>query len=175
MSRRPLGFDPIAAASDNWERRDVVDAMAAATSVMRAQQIVLAAVDAELRPLGLTFARFEALRLLAFTQKGELPMGKIGARLMVHPTSVTNSIDRLEADGLVERRPHPTDRRTTLAAITPAGRALVERATVLLDDAAYGLGDLEVADLQALTDIVTRLRQATGDFVDNGPPGDATG
>src|SRR3954465_7883975 len=107
--------------------------MAAATSLMRAQQIVLAAVDAELRPMGLTFARFEALRLLAFTRRGELPMGKIGTRLMVHPTSVTNSIDRLEADGLVERRPHPDDRRTTLAAITSTGRSTVSRATRKLD------------------------------------------
>jgi DNA-binding MarR family transcriptional regulator len=163
---RPLRFDPIAAASENWRRRDVVDAMAAATSVMRAQQIVLASVDAVLRPLSLTFARFEALRLLAFTRAGELPMGKIGARLMVHPTSVTNSIDRLEADGLVERRPHPTDGRTTLAAITPHGRELVERATVLLDESGYGLATLASEDLRALTEIVTRLRRSVGDFVD---------
>lgn len=165
---RPLPFDPIAAASDNWVRRDVVDAMAAATSVMRAQQIVLAAVDAGLRPLGLTFARFEALRLLAFTRKGELPMGKIGDRLMVHPASVTNIVDRLEHDGLVERRPHPTDRRTTLAGITDAGRELVEQATDVLDDLRYGLGELDGEDLRALTEIVTRLRVAVGDFTIDG-------
>lgn len=162
---RPLAFDPIAAAAANWERRDVVDAMAAATSIMRAQQIVLAAVDARLRPMGLTFARFEVLRLLAFTRKGELPMGKIGERLMVHPTTVTNSVDRLEADGLVERRAHPTDRRATLAAITPAGRELVEEATRLLDDARYGLDGLPEDELRRLTEIITELRLAAGDFV----------
>jgi DNA-binding MarR family transcriptional regulator len=140
--------------------------MAAATSIMRAQQIVLAAVDGQLRPLGLTFARFEALRLLAFTRKGELPMGKIGDRLMVHPTSVTNSIDRLEADGLVERRPHPTDRRTTLAAITAPGRRLVAEATALLDEVRYGLGSLDATELRALTEVITDLRRNVGDFVD---------
>jgi DNA-binding MarR family transcriptional regulator len=164
---RPLRFDPIAAAADNWENRDVVDAMAAATSIMRAQQIVLAAVEAELKPLGLTFARFETLRLLAFTRAGELPMGKIGERLMVHPTSVTNSVDRLEADGLVERRAHPDDRRTTLAAITPAGRALVDRATKLLDEIDYGLGDLGPRQLTQLTSIITDLRRTAGDFTDS--------
>jgi DNA-binding MarR family transcriptional regulator len=162
---RPLRFDPIKAAADNWENRDVVPAMAAATSIMRAQQIVLAAVEAELKPLGLTFARFETLRLLAFTRAGELPMGKIGERLMVHPTSVTNSVDRLEADHLVERRPHPNDRRTTLAAITPAGRELVERATKLLDQIDYGVGALDRQDLDELTALITRLRRAAGDFL----------
>jgi DNA-binding MarR family transcriptional regulator len=135
---------------------------------MRAQQIVLAAVEAELKPLGLTFARFETLRLLAFTRAGELPMGKIGERLMVHPTSVTNSVDRLEADDLVERRPHPDDRRTTLAAITPAGRALVERATKLLDLVDYGVGALDRDELEALTALITRLRLAAGDFLPEG-------
>jgi DNA-binding MarR family transcriptional regulator len=162
---RPLSFDPIAAASDNWNDRGVVDAMAAATSVMRAQQIVLAAVDRELRPFGLTFARFETLRLLAFTRAGELPLGKIGERLMVHPTSVTNTIDRLEADAMVERRRHPTDRRTTLAAITTEGRALVERATTVLDGIGYGMAALDHDDLVALRRIITRLRVATNEFV----------
>lgn len=161
---RPLRFDPIAAAAENWQNRDVVDAMTAATSIMRAQQIVLAAVEAELRPLGLTFARFETLRLLAFTRAGELPMGKIGERLMVHPTSVTNSIDRLEADRLVERRAHPEDRRATLAAITEAGRRLVEEATTLLDEMRYGLAELDRSELEALTGVITHLRRATGDF-----------
>ena len=166
---RPLRFDPIEAAADNWENRDVVEAMAAATSIMRAQQIVLAAVETELKPLGLTFARFETLRLLAFTRAGELPMGKIGERLMVHPTSVTNSVDRLEADGLVERRAHPDDRRATLAAITPAGRSLVERATKLLDEIDYGMGGLDTDRLSRLTAIITDLRRSAGDFV---PPDD---
>jgi DNA-binding MarR family transcriptional regulator len=164
---RPLSFDPIAAAADNWPNRGVVDAMAAATSIMRAQQIVLAAVDAELRPMGLTFARFEALRLLAFTRAGELPMGKIGERLMVHPTSVTNSIDRLEADGLAERRPHPVDRRATLAAITDDGRRIVEDATMRLDAVEYGMASLSGEERTALTELLTHLRSAAGDFVDS--------
>ena len=60
--------------------------------------------------------------LLTFTRTGQMPLGKIGQRLQVHPASVTNVIDRLEVDGLVRRRPHPTDQRTTLAAITAKGR-----------------------------------------------------
>src|ERR1700740_897996 len=103
--------------------------MAAVTSIMRAQQILLAGLDALLRPYGLTFARYEALVLLAFSRRGALPLRVIGERLMVHPTSVTNTVDRLERDGLVRRRPNPADGRGVLAAITDRGREVVEQAT----------------------------------------------
>jgi DNA-binding MarR family transcriptional regulator len=131
MVERPLAFDAIEEARLRWtdEWPDAAQSMAAATSIMRAQQIVLGAVDAALRPLGLTFARYEALVLLSFTKTGSLPLGKMGQRLMIHPTSVTNIIDRLTEAGLVERIPHPIDRRATLAHITDAGRDLVVLAT----------------------------------------------
>ncbi|MBP8838659.1 MAG: MarR family transcriptional regulator, partial [Dermatophilaceae bacterium] len=95
--------------------------MAAATSIMRVHQALLAEFDGIVGRHGLTFARYEALVLLAFTRSGELPMSKVGERLMVHPTSATNIVQRLEAAGLVERRPNPSDGRGTLAAITETG------------------------------------------------------
>ena len=98
-------------------------AMAAVTSIMRAQQVLMARLNELLRPHGLTFPRYEALMLLSFTRAGALPLGKIGERLQVHRTSVTNIVDKLEADGLVRRVPHAEDRRATLAEITDAGRA----------------------------------------------------
>src|SRR5437763_8366073 len=103
--------------------------MRAATSIMRAHQLLLSRLDGILKPHGLTFARYEALVLLGFSRRGALPLSVIGARLMVHPTSVTNIIDRLVRQSLVERRPNPRDGRGVLAALTPEGRALVDRAT----------------------------------------------
>src|SRR5688572_6595933 len=103
--------------------------MAAATSVMRVQQLLLAEFDAIVRSHDLTFARYEALVLLSFSRSGALPMAKIGERLMVHPTSATNIIDRLERSGYVGREPNPRDGRGTLARITPSGRDAMERAT----------------------------------------------
>ncbi len=85
--------------------------MAAVTSIMRAQQILLGELDALLRPYGLTFARYEALVLLTFSRRGALPLGLIGERLMVHPTSVTNIISRLERQQMVVRMPNPADGR----------------------------------------------------------------
>ena len=124
-----LGFDPIRRAAQIWaERFGSADAMAAATSVMRVQQLLLAQFDAICRPHGLTFARYEALVLLTFSRTGALPMAKIGERLMVHPTSVTNTVQRLEAAGFVARNRTPR-RARTLARVTEQGREVVDKVT----------------------------------------------
>ena len=96
--KRALPFDPIEEASRQWGRRwGAVEQMRAVTSLMRAQQIVIGELDDILRKHGLTFARFEALVLLTFSRRGSLPLGKMGERLQVHPTSVTSIVRRLEA------------------------------------------------------------------------------
>jgi DNA-binding MarR family transcriptional regulator len=140
--------------------------MAAVTSIMRAQQIVQARVDAALRPLDLTFARYEALVLLCFSRTGALPLGKMGDRLMLHPTSVTNIIDRLEDQGLVRRVSHPTDRRTTLAEITDEGRKVVEAANEATSAISMGMGNLSDRELDRITKLLRRLRVDAGDFPD---------
>jgi len=156
-------MDPIAEARRQWQEHgwiDAADGMATVTSIIRAQQVLLQRVEEHLAPFGLSFARFELLRLLAFTRHGELPLGKLGARLQVHPTSITSAVDRLEKQGLVERHPHPTDGRTTLAVITDAGRDVVERATKVLNDevfAAIGLTERESSQLYKLLEKL-RLR-----------------
>jgi DNA-binding MarR family transcriptional regulator len=170
-TKRRLPFDPIDEARRHWEGRwDVGDAMAAATSIMRAQQIVLAAVDEALRPYELTFARYEALVLLVFSRKGSLPLGKMGERLMIHPTSVTNIVDRLEAQGFLRRVAHPKDRRTTLAEITDAGRAVVEEATRSVTGMSFAMDGLSPRELEQLTRLLRRLRLSVGDFDDQPPP-----
>jgi DNA-binding MarR family transcriptional regulator len=164
-ARRPLAFDPIEAAQEHWDARwNAGDAMSAATSIMRAQQIVLARVDEALRPFGLTFARYEALVLLHFSRKGSLPLGKMGERLMIHPTSVTNIVDRLEHQGLVRRVPHPTDRRTTLCEITDDGLDLVKQATEAVTAEQLGISGLSDRELQQLTRLLRKFRVAAGDF-----------
>ena len=102
---RRLSFDPIAEAERQWGLHgwtDQAPGMALVTSIMRLQQIFLSRADAVLRPLGLTFARYEVLMLLSFSRRGTLPLGKIGERLQVNAASVTNAVDRLEGDGLVD-------------------------------------------------------------------------
>lgn len=163
-----LPFDPIARAAETWESRfGEPAAMAAVTAIMRVQQILLAQLDALLRPHGLTFARYEALVLLSFSRDGELPMRIIGERLMVHPTSVTNTIDRLEGEQLVVRKPNPRDGRGTLAAITPAGREVMRHATDDLMQAEFGMGGYSKGQLADLFGLLRRLRVTAGDFKDD--------
>ncbi|MCW2700748.1 MAG: Transcriptional regulator, MarR-family [Blastococcus sp.] len=169
-----LPFDPIERAGETWERRfGPASAMRAATSVFRVQQILLARFDEALRPHELTFARYEVLVLLTFSRAGELPLKVIGSRLMVHPTSVTNAIDRLVAAGYVARRPNPEDGRGVLAGITGKGRAVVEAATKALTDLDFGLGDLAEAERASLFDVLKRVRLGAGDVDGIGPAGTA--
>lgn len=163
-----LPFDPIARAAETWESRfGDAKAMAAVTAIMRVQQILLGQLDALLRPHDLTFARYEALVLLSFSRDGALPMRIIGERLMVHPTSVTNTIDRLERQDFVVRKPNPRDGRGTLAEITPAGRAVMQRATADLMKAEFGMGGYTDDQLQDVFSLLRGLRLTAGDFTDS--------
>ena len=166
----PLRFDPIKEARRQWLVHDLPEplAMAGTTSIMRAQQIVQARVDAALRPLGLTFARYEALTLLSFTKKGRLPMAKLSSRLMLHPASVTHTVDRLERDGLVTRDTDPSDGRTRLAVITPAGRRLARKASNAVGNVRFGL-DVDDRLVEQLVALLRELRAAAGDFVEREP------
>jgi DNA-binding MarR family transcriptional regulator len=168
----PLPFDPVAEARRQWEAHgwgDAAAGMAAVTSVMRAQQVFLGRIDELLAADSLTFARYEVLVLLSFSRSGALPLGKVGARLQVHPASVTNAVDRLQAQGLVRRDPHPTDRRTTLAAITDQGREVVERATARLNDQVFASLGLTTAEATALVRLLEKVRRDAGDFTAPGP------
>ncbi len=159
--------DLVAVARKNWEAHGWADAapgMAATTSIMRAQQILLARVDAQLRPLHLTFARYELLMLLTFSRDGVLPMRVIGERLQVHPTSVTSAVDRLEKDDLVARRQHPTDRRAILVEISDAGRKLAKRATKLVNETVFVDLGLSTAAVDELTELLNELRRSEGDY-----------
>ena len=164
---RPLRFDPIQEAHRQWEAHgwgQAADGMAAVTSVIRAQQIFMARVDSVLRPFKLTFARYEVLMILLFSRAGSLPLNKLGARLQVHPTSITNAVDRLEDQGLIRRVPHPTDGRTTLAEITPAGRDVALAATDSINSDVFVRPGLEAGQVTELVKVLGDLRRSTGDF-----------
>jgi DNA-binding MarR family transcriptional regulator len=169
----PLSIDPIAEARRQWHEHGytaAADGMAAVTAIMRTQQILLARIEATLKSFDLTFSRYELLTLLSFTRSGALPMAKASARLQVHPTSVTNAVDRLEKANLVQRVAHPTDGRGTLVEITDAGRERVRIATAALNTAVFespGFTGDEVADLNRM---LGRFRRDAGDFDDSGTP-----
>ena len=161
---RPL--DPITEAERHWVDHgweQAAEGMAMVTAVMRVHQILLQRVDAVLRPLDLTFARYEILMLLSFSRSGALPMKAVGSRLQVHPTSVTSAVDRLETQGFVERLSHPSDRRAVLASITEPGRAIAARATVVMNREVFEHPGLDRDDVQQLTRLLRLIRVHAGD------------
>ena len=168
MSRpRPLRFDPILEARRQWEVHGwsgAAPGMAAVTSVIRAYQIYMARVEAVLRPFDLSFARYELLMVLSFSRRGSLPLNKLGSRLQVHPTSVTNAVDRLAQQGMLRRVAHPTDGRTTLAEITPSGRRVARKATDALNAEVFADPGLDANEVGSLLTILTKLRAGAGDF-----------
>lgn len=164
---RSLGFDPIEEARRQWVAHGwgaAADGMAAVTSVVRAQQIFMARAESALKPFGLTFARYELLMVLTFSRTGALPLNKLGSRLQVHPTSITNAVDRLEQHGLIRRVPHPTDRRTTLAELTDAGRAAALAATEAINSDVFADPGVAPDQITALVDVLRDLRSTAGDF-----------
>lgn len=167
VERDPLPVDPIAEARRQWGEHGWEEAaagMAAVTSVMRAHQILLRRIDEQLRDLDLTFARYEVLMLLHFSRRGALPLSVVGSRLQVHPTSVTSAVDRLEGQGLVRRVPHPTDRRTKLAELTAAGRALALEATSRLNATVFAEPGMPERQVEQLVRVLRGMRKAAGDF-----------
>ncbi len=140
-------------------------AMINVTSIMRVQQILLAKVNAVLRPYRISFARLEVLMVLLLAGDGRgMPLGRVGARLQVHPGAVTSAMDRLEADGLVRRVPHPTDGRAILAVITPRGEQVALQA---IDDVnAVVLEPFQPGGAagEELFVLLRDIRAAAGDF-----------
>lgn len=163
MPEPKLSLDPVAEARRHWVDHGwgaAAEGMAAVTSLMRAQQIVLARVEAVLRDYDITFARYEVLMLLLFSRTGTLPMRVIGSRLQVHPTSVTNAVDRLEYAGLVRRVPHPSDRRAILVELTDAGAQLARAATDRLNAEVFE----PMSQAGSLVGELAELRRGAGDF-----------
>ena len=143
----PLRIDPIAEARRHWTDRwgpEPARPMAAVTSIMRAQQVLMARLNDLLRPHALTFPRYEALMLLSFTRTGALPIGKMGERLQVHRTSMTHMADRLEEAGLVTR--------------------VAREATERLNAEQFGMGPLSDAERDDVFRLLRPLREAAGDF-----------
>lgn len=168
LSHMATDRDPIREAHSQWLRHgwaDAADGMAMVTSVVRVQQLLMERIEAVLRPLDLTFARYEVLRLLSFTQSGSMPMTRLGSLLQVHPTSVTSAVERLVRQGYVERLRREHDRRVVLASLTLEGRHVVEQATERLNAEVFARPGLPEEDVSHLTELLGRLRASAGDHV----------
>ncbi|PZE32136.1 MarR family transcriptional regulator [Curtobacterium sp. MCSS17_006] len=95
--------------------------------------------DERLRAIGLSHAAVVAIDILIRT--GPTGADTIARTARVQPQTMSRTLERMERDGLVERAPHPADRRRRVVSVTPAGRSAWETARhiereVLPEDAA---------------------------------------
>jgi DNA-binding MarR family transcriptional regulator len=115
---------------DNQRRREVADA------------------------LGISFGRSRAIRRLA---RQPMSMRELAAALGIDPPNATVVVDDLEAQGLVRRRPHPTDRRAKLVEVTRKGKALARRADAILATPPPALTALGTEELETLRRILASV------------------
>jgi DNA-binding MarR family transcriptional regulator len=159
-------MDPIVEAyrlwmENGWE--ESAPGLAAVTSILRVRQVLASRADQVLAPIELTFARYELLVHLYFND-GQLPLSQLGRRLQIHQTSVTTLVDKTEAQGLIRRTPHPTDRRSTIARLTAEGRVLTEEAIRRLNAGLFQDIGLTGEEVRTLIDVLTKMRRSWGDL-----------
>lgn len=163
-----LVYDPVEGSRERWIQqgwKDTAAGMAAVVSVMRAEQIFLNRAAAILRPLDLTFARYQVLGMMRWARP--MTLGAVGQGLWITPATVTNAIDRLEAAGLCRRASHPTDARATLVEITAKGKRLFDRAVGKLNADLFGNVGLTEDELELLVGLIGKVRAAEGEVVAN--------
>jgi DNA-binding MarR family transcriptional regulator len=152
--------DPVVTAEHNWRNHGWATGpfFRTALSIYRTTELIRQSNESALRPHKLTHVRHEALAVLYFSRRHEMTMGELGKRLLVHPTSVTSTIDTLERLKLVARVAHPTDRRATLARITMKGRRAIEASNDVMVETRFGLAALTDAQAKAVTKILSAVR-----------------
>ncbi|MFF8834995.1 MarR family winged helix-turn-helix transcriptional regulator [Streptomyces sp. NPDC015130] len=96
-------------------------------------------------------------RVLGLLSLDPLPMRRIAQKLKCEPSNITGIVDRLEARGLVERRPDPDDRRVKLAVPTDEGQDTARRLRESLDFAREPLGELTEVERTLLRDLLRRM------------------
>ena len=165
--------DPIRVANEHWRTHgwDTGERFAAALSIYRTDELIRLFDDVALHPLRLTRSRHEALAVLFFSRHGEIPLVTLSERLLVHPTSVTSTVDSLERLGFVNRVAHPTDRRATLARITAKGRRAMQQSCSIISAGGCGLAALDERQAVRLFNLLAKVRADAGDIKRVDAPG----
>ena len=126
--------------------------------VLHASSVLESRVEARLSELGLSLAKLAALHQL--TEAGDsLPLGQLADRLSCVKSTVTQLVDRLEADGLVNRTGDPNDRRSRLAVLTDSGRsAFVKGSEIRMQVEREMFGVLTAKESETLHQLLAKLQ-----------------
>jgi DNA-binding MarR family transcriptional regulator len=131
----------------------------AAANLVRTSTMLVAEIDrrrAGIAPL--SASAFQALAILDGADE-PLPSSVIADRLLVTTASMTSLLDTLTRRGLIERRPHPTDRRKILVQITPSAKRIVaDMLPVVYDTQHEVLGVLTETERRSLVELLARIQ-----------------
>ncbi len=131
-------------------------------ALRHAADLVEGFIDSKLGAVGLSVPKLAALERLE-QAGGSLPLGQLAARLACVKSNVTQLVDRLEADGFVERAPDPGDRRSRLAMLTAAGREAHARGAAILAEAEeHAFAALSPDEKTRLAELVAKLEPVRG-------------
>lgn len=160
-------LDPLAVTRARWAEQTLPGdpwPFLATGSLSRLHQIVSRALDDRLKPFELSRTGYFLLTTLSLIKGERARLGTLSRYLMIHPTTVTLTVDQLERAGLVTRERHPHDRRATLVRLTGSELERVRQANAALqDDAAEGpLGEL-TGRYRKLFEALQEVRAAVGD------------
>jgi DNA-binding MarR family transcriptional regulator len=157
--------DSIEWARERWAAADFPDPdhFAAMAALMRVSQIMGTRLDAALRDHGMSRTAFLVLSTLQVAVDETLTMGQLSRRLILHPTTISLAVDQLQSQGFVAREPHPTDKRTILARLTPEGTKALRATTEAIREANYGLEGVPQRQAILLTEVIRSVREKLGD------------
>ena len=157
--------DPVEWSREQWIAHDqpAPDQFTAMVAILRTHGAMTASIDATLRTHELTRTGYLLMTTLQLSRDGTRPLGQLSRPLMVHPTTVTLALDQLEKRKLVRRNPHPTDRRTILAVLTPAGQEILDQATKALAENDFGLTGVDGELSRRAVDVLGDVRERIGD------------
>jgi DNA-binding MarR family transcriptional regulator len=139
-------------------------------SLVRTATALVAEVERPPREAAnLSVSAFQTLAIL--DGAGEpLPAHAIAGRLLVSSASMTSLIDTLERRGLIERRPHPTDRRKILIHLTGDAQRIVDQQLPAIHAViARAISDLTESDRQQLLASLTKIRTRLHALADQPP------
>ncbi len=161
-------------ASWRRERPDLeLDAMGTMLRLNQLMNAALRGAEVLFNPHGITAGEFDVLAALRRGGRGTVLTPTALARVaMISPAGMTNRLDRLEAAGLIERRPDPDDRRGSLVGLTASGRVTADRAVEDLVAAENELlGEVSATERQRLDRVLDKIiaRIDRIDRIDPGP------
>lgn len=158
--------DPIDWTRARWQQSGLgehEDAFLAMGSMMRLHRLMADGIESTLKPLQLNVTDFMLMVTLELNEEHSLLISRLARSLLVHATTATLAVDRLEARELLRRSPHPTDRRAIQVSLTDAGRRLVREGKDRLAEVQFGLPGTSVEAQRRLLKVLDQTRQLLGD------------